>query len=101
MKELTEPIIYKAGPVGLETIPDLRIIATEQIPNEITQQFKTRAIMIQDDTQGNWEKAHKEFFRNQATLIFEKMLESLPGGTFDYLFAKMAEYKASILKVPL
>lgn len=81
-------MIYKASPVGEEIVPDLKIEATESVPEpERTPEGF--------DIMSYW----KTFYMGQAKELYIKLCESLPQATRDHLFALMAKEMASILKV--
>ena len=47
-----------------------------------------------------FEQKYRDFYLGQARELHEALLATLPGGTYDALFALMAHKKASLLVVP-
>jgi len=77
---------FKARPAG-ETVPDLLIEATEEIPR-----METADVMA---------GKQRERFQAEAIKIVDAMYASLPGGVLHHVFAEMARRRACELVVAL
>jgi len=72
-----QSIVCKASPIGHDDIPDAEILIVKTVP-----EFK-------DLPQA------AEFYDNDAQDIFDRLTESLPGGTLARLTAKLLNHQAS------
>jgi hypothetical protein len=73
--------VFKAQQTTEETIPDMTITATEELP----QHTGLAAPTIR--------------FYEQARLIADALYDSLPGGTLDALLVEMLDRKRTLLRV--
>lgn len=78
--------VYKAQKTGDREIDSAVITIDVEIP-EATDKNS----LIDWESQAN----------QQAELLERILIDTLPGGVYDRLFARMAERKASLFKVPL
>lgn len=75
--------VFKA--IGGNT-PNLYLSATEELPE----------LPLNED----WETLHAQRFDEQAQLIVNGFLESLPGGTVDAVLRLLLDHKRSFLAIP-
>lgn len=74
-------------------LPDMRIEATEPIPDLPGDSGKIGEIR-------EWEKSHRDRYSQQGKAIVTAMLASLPGGTIDAVLLHLLEHRANIFRVP-
>ena len=79
--------IIKAGAVGDSVPMDTTIIISGE-PIEFT-------------SNKGWEKQYKAFYGEQADLLFDALVKSLPGGTLGQLAVRLLDKYSSLLRVPL
>ncbi len=77
--------LHKAQGVN---VPDLNLTATKPTPDF-------------ESTHPGWEKELREKWNGQAKIVFDALLASLPGGTFDALMVQMLDHKRALLQVPM
>lgn len=78
--------LAKAAPVGKTlTVVDTVIM----IDSEITEFGPT------------WLGDAADFYEDQAAMLVDALIQSLPGGTLDRVLIRLMEHKASLFRVPL
>jgi hypothetical protein len=76
------PTIYKASGPGIDgPIPDLRLVATEQVPEMAT--------LADADA----------FYREQGRVLADALSASLSGGTMHALLVELLDRKRSLLRI--
>jgi len=86
--------IIKAGAVGSLVPEDTTIIISGEVP-------EMDGISKFDNTVERWEKQYKDFYGDQADLLFDALVKSLPGGTLGQLTVRLLYKYSSLLRVPL
>jgi len=81
--------IVKAGAVGDKAPVDTTIVISGEPPP-----------IDRIDNRG-WEKRYKEFYGEQADLLFDALVKSLPGGTLGQLTVRLLDKHSGLLRVPL
>lgn len=79
--------IYKAHGLGGDQVPNLRLVANEEVP-----ELSASPTFLADAT---------ALYREQGRAIAVALRASLPGGTIDALLVELLTAKASVLRVPL
>lgn len=73
--------VYKAGPIGTESVMSLELRAEQEIPEAQTLDQARR------------------MYEAQGRSIAEALYQSLPGGTLDALLGHLLARRASLLRV--
>jgi len=81
--------ITKAGSIGDQAPVDTTIVISGEPPP-----------IDQVDNRG-WEKRYKAFYGEQADLLFDALVKSLPGGTLGQLAVRLLDKYSSLLRVTL
>lgn len=93
IKNITKIVeIKKAGVVGDSAPVDVHVKISGVMP-----EFHAVAGIEFED----WEKKVKAFYKEQAGLLFDALVNSLPGGTVGQLTVRLLDHYSGLLRVPL
>lgn len=90
--------IIKAGAVGDSVPMDTTIVISGEPP-----EFNSHIGNVGGDFffDKGWKKQYKDFYGEQADLLFDALVKSLPGGTLGQLAVRLLDRYSSLLRVPL
>ena len=77
----TEVLVYRAGAIGVNHVPVLRILAVTEVPDQSTLE------------------GSRTLYQRDAQQLAEALFQHLPGGTIDQLLVELMQRRACLLRV--